>query len=99
MNYGQHYRDEDLYMYYRMELTIIKSEYILGQIHIDPKTMNSEIPPKTTELNDINNALERSVGFRVDKKTMKTNLTTGFEIIFKVEWYEILGFTKKKHIA
>ena len=30
MNYGRHYNDEDIDMYYKMQLTIDEIEYILG---------------------------------------------------------------------
>ena len=58
MNYGQHYIDEVLDMYHRLQLTTKQIDFIHGYIYIDPKTINFEIPPRDNALNDITKLLK-----------------------------------------
>ena len=68
MNYGRHYKDEDLDIYYRMQLTTKEFAYILGYIYVDPKTINYDIHPGINELNDNNSVSQEVFKLKLKKK-------------------------------
>ena len=95
MNYGRHYNDEDMDMYYRMQLTIDQIEYILGYEYIDAKTIVYEIPIGIYELTQL--MYPKDLEVKADEKYMKTFLTRKCVIIFNSDLNEVLGFTNKRH--
>ena len=56
LNCERQYNDENLDMYYRMQLTSKENESIFGFFFVDPKTKKIEIPPRIYEPNDVNKA-------------------------------------------
>ena len=99
MNCSQRYDDEELDMYYRMQLTSKEIEYLLRYRYVVAKIINCEIPTWEYMNRMIITMLLKDVLISTVTKTMKKVLTTHHEINFNSELNEVLGFIEKKDPA
>ena len=76
MNYGRHYNDEDLDMFYRKHLRIDELDYIYVYVFMYAKAMDYEIKPCIYELTDLNTVSPEDLEIKADVKFMKTISTT-----------------------
>ena len=97
LNYGCHYKDEDIDTFYRMQVTIVEIEYILGYEYSDAETIDYEIKPGIYELTDLNAVFPRSVRIKADGQFMKSFLITKDDLIFNSDLNEVLGFTNQRY--
>ena len=75
MKYGRHYNDEDIDMYYRMQLNIDEFEHISGSEYIHAKIKDYDTPPGIYELTDLNTIFPKDLEVKADENFMKTTLT------------------------
>ena len=93
----QQYNEEDLDVYYRVQLTSKKLEYILVHTFDEPQTKFYETSPRITQLTYKNNAFKETFKFEAAEKIMKTIWTTHQEKILNLELDDVLVFTKKNY--
>ena len=86
-------------MYYRVYLTIKENGYVLSSIYFESETKSQENSPRTCDLIDLNNFIQKSVELETDEKTRETTLTPDHEITLDSLKNELFSFTTKKNPA